>query len=58
MVAWVRGLYPRSPYRERVVAPMERDRLIEPTKAGLARTRAQGRVGGRPRKHSHWSRRL
>lgn len=33
------------------VARMERDRLIERTKAGLARARAQGRVGGRPRKH-------
>ena len=33
------------------VARMERDRLIERTRAGLARARAQGRVGGRPRKH-------
>jgi putative DNA-invertase from lambdoid prophage Rac len=33
------------------VARMERDRLIERTKAGLARARDQGRVGGRPRKH-------
>ena len=33
------------------VARMERDRLIERTKAGLARARAQGRFGGRPRKH-------
>src|SRR6266478_2053705 len=33
------------------VARMERDRLIERTKAGLARARAEGRVGGRPRKH-------
>jgi len=33
------------------VARMERDRLIERTKAGLARARAQGRVGGRPRNH-------
>jgi DNA invertase Pin-like site-specific DNA recombinase len=33
------------------VARMERNRLIERTKAGLARARAQGRVGGRPRKH-------
>src|SRR5882672_11593110 len=33
------------------VARMERERLIERTKAGLARARAQGRVGGRPRKH-------
>src|SRR5437763_244677 len=32
------------------VARMERDRLIERTNAGLARARAQGRVGGRPRK--------
>src|SRR3989449_7851976 len=31
------------------VARMERDRLIERTKAGLARARAQVRVGGRPR---------
>jgi DNA invertase Pin-like site-specific DNA recombinase len=30
---------------------MERERLIERTNAGLARARAQGRVGGRPRKH-------
>jgi DNA invertase Pin-like site-specific DNA recombinase len=29
---------------------MERDRFIERTKAGVARARAQGRVGGRPRK--------
>lgn len=33
------------------VAQMERARLIERTNAGLARARAQGRVGGRPRKH-------
>lgn len=33
------------------VAAMERGRLIERTHAGLARARAQGRVGGRPRKH-------
>ena len=33
------------------VARMERDRLIERTNAGNARARAQGRVGGRPRKH-------
>ena len=33
------------------VARMERDRLIERTNAGIARARAQGRVGGRPRKH-------
>ena len=32
------------------VARMERDRLIERTNAGLARAKAQGRVGGRPRK--------
>src|SRR5207248_11351413 len=33
------------------VARMERDRLVERTKAGLARARSQGRIGGRPRKH-------
>jgi len=33
------------------VAKLERDRLIDRTNAGLARARAQGRVGGRPRKH-------
>src|SRR5438132_5889110 len=33
------------------VAKLERDRLVIRTKAGLARARAQGRVGGRPRKH-------
>jgi len=34
-----------------IVATIQRDRLIERTKAGLARARAQGSVGGRPRKH-------
>jgi DNA invertase Pin-like site-specific DNA recombinase len=34
------------------VAQMERARLIERTNAGLARARAQGRAGGRPRKES------
>ena len=33
------------------VASMEVARLVERTRAGLARARAQGRVGGRPRKH-------
>jgi DNA invertase Pin-like site-specific DNA recombinase len=33
------------------VASLERSRLVERTKAGLARARAQGRIGGRPRKH-------
>src|SRR5256885_5016264 len=33
------------------VARMERDRLIERTKAGLARARAQGRFGGQAPEH-------
>jgi DNA invertase Pin-like site-specific DNA recombinase len=33
------------------VAKLERDRIVLRTHAGLARARAQGRVGGRPRKH-------
>ena len=53
---WGRGgLHQRGPFRDvllafaATVARMERDRLIERTKAGLARARAQVRVGGRPR---------
>ena len=33
------------------VARLERERLVSRTLAGLARARAQGRIGGRPRKH-------